>query len=480
MHLEEKTSNDKNIITDNSLSKDNETAESELITTNGAGKKRKINDTSGKRAKSSPIANEIVRASKRKEDSSLDEISTGNNLKKVKQIKVDHRSYTNVEGMVLTLGEGDTGQLGLGSDILDRTKPAVVNLAKDTIQVCAGGMHTVCLNSCGKVFTFGCNDEGALGRDTSEDGSECLPGEVIINDEICLVTAGDSHTAALSKSGQIYIWGTFRDVNGPLGLLVPRKIENSPVKHFESHTISKISSGSDHLLCLTESGEILSVGNSEQGQLGRINECFSYRGGRKGTGLLLNAHYVHFKSKKERFDDIWTGQYNSFARAKDSGNIYCWGLNNYGQLGFDDLKSRYVPELSKSFDSDRCWKKIASGQHHTIALDNDGQIYSLGRKEYGRLGHGEDGLEDKSAPTLVKSISSKVCTDISCGVSTSFAVADSGEIYGWGMGTTRQLAQKEEDDLFEPTEMTGKNLENRKGLMVSAGGQHTVLLVKDL
>ena len=36
-----------------------------------------------------------------------------------------------------------------------------------------------------------------------------------------------------------------------------------------------------------------------------------------------------------------------------------------------------------------------------------------------------------------------------------------GTVYGWGMGTSLQLAQTEEDDLFEPTEMTGKQLESR-------------------
>ena len=38
----------------------------------------------------------------------------------------------------------------------------------------------------------------------------------------------------------------------------------------------------------------------------------------------------------------------------------------------------------------------------------------------------------------------------------------SGTLYGWGMGTSNQLAQKDcDDDIFEPTEMTGKQLEER-------------------
>lgn len=54
-----------------------------------------------------------------------------------------------------------------------------------------------------------------------------------------------------------------------------------------------------------------------------------------------------------------------------------------------------------------------------------------------------------------------------------------GRAFAWGMGTNYQLGTGEEDDVWSPVEMTGKQLENRTVLAVSSGGQHTVLLVKD-
>ena len=60
------------------------------------------------------------------------------------------------------------------------------------------------------MYSFGCNDEGTLGRDTSEDGSETLPGKVDGLPKIVMVSAGDSHTAALSEQGQVFFWGNFR------------------------------------------------------------------------------------------------------------------------------------------------------------------------------------------------------------------------------------------------------------------------------
>lgn len=54
-----------------------------------------------------------------------------------------------------------------------------------------------------------------------------------------------------------------------------------------------------------------------------------------------------------------------------------------------------------------------------------------------------------------------------------------GRAFAWGMGTNHQLGTGEEEDVWSPVEMTGKQLENRLVLAVSSGGQHTALLVKD-
>ena len=50
---------------------------------------------------------------------------------------VCHRSHGTVEGQVLSVGEGDTGQLGLGPDVMDRTKPGkVADVPPNVVQVC--------------------------------------------------------------------------------------------------------------------------------------------------------------------------------------------------------------------------------------------------------------------------------------------------------------------------------------------------------
>lgn len=53
-----------------------------------------------------------------------------------------------------------------------------------------------------------------------------------------------------------------------------------------------------------------------------------------------------------------------------------------------------------------------------------GQVYSLGRAEYGRLGLGK-GVEEKSEPTPVSGI--ELACGVACGASVSYAVTREGE-----------------------------------------------------
>lgn len=138
---------------------------------------------------------------------------------------------------VLVFGGGEMGELGLGpkkNEALRPTRNPHLS-AFDVVQVACGGMHTVALTSDNKIITWGVNDENALGRDTQWDGklrdmdaaseddeddedmnplestpmqipSDCFPPHI----RFVQVAAGDSCSFALTDTGQVYGWGTFR------------------------------------------------------------------------------------------------------------------------------------------------------------------------------------------------------------------------------------------------------------------------------
>lgn len=148
---------------------------------------------------------------------------------------------------VFIFGSGESGELGLGNKKVDGKKPVNVKRPRNhpllpaeavgVVQIACGGMHSVALTKDNKILTWGVNDQGALGRDTTWDGGlrdadaeddddngddfealnpiECTPAEVSTKNfldgtKFVKVVASDSASFALTEDGRLYGWGTFR------------------------------------------------------------------------------------------------------------------------------------------------------------------------------------------------------------------------------------------------------------------------------
>lgn len=377
-------------------------------------------------------------------------------------------------GNLLVCGQGDVGQLGLGEDVMEKIRPALLADIKNIVDIAAGGMHSICLTKLGEIYSFGCNDEGALGRDTSEEGSEFKPIKVTLPGKIVKVSAGDSHTACLLEDGRVFAWGSFRDSHGNMGLTLEGN-KKEPVHIVPDMTCIDIASGADHLAILTQAGKIFTVGCAEQGQLGRLGIRAASGESRRGKAHLLSPELVQIKFGRVAADAIWASTYCTFLREKETHKIYGFGLNNYNQLG---LKKTSEPSFTPKVTSFDNVKAVAGGSHHTLVLKNDGKVYAIGRKEYGRLGLGQI-PEDIEELTVIPKLANKKVVHISCGDCTSFALTDTGEVYAWGIGTNSQLGTGNEEDVWEPVLIQGAQVKDKKVITVSGGAQHTLLIVTE-
>jgi regulator of chromosome condensation len=146
---------------------------------------------------------------------------------------------------VFVFGAGSMGELGLGATSRDRNvKRPRLNahlLSKDVgiVDVALGGMHVAALDQIGRIWTWGVNDQGSLGRDTKVDTKEVAmkdddsdsddeddlnpleskPGLVQgfpDNLKIVKMACGDSISVAIAEDGKVYSWGTFRVPHIPL------------------------------------------------------------------------------------------------------------------------------------------------------------------------------------------------------------------------------------------------------------------------
>jgi regulator of chromosome condensation len=182
--------------------------------------------------------------------------------KETTSINKKQRISSESPSFILVCGQNICGQLGLSTTIIERRKPQHLkiinqfNIDENIQHIYAGALHSCALTVTGYVYTWGCNDDGALGRITNDIDDEYMPGLLVLPEEIKNICAGDSFTVALAKSGRAYISGCFRSSEGVLGLFEYKQIAQQAIIIPLNQSIKQIACGADFCLLLTENGSI--------------------------------------------------------------------------------------------------------------------------------------------------------------------------------------------------------------------------------
>ncbi|KAL7559429.1 hypothetical protein ACA910_009989 [Epithemia clementina (nom. ined.)] len=122
----------------------------------------------------------------------------------------------------------------------------------------------------------------------------------------------------------------------------------------------------------------------------------------------------------------------------NTGHVLSFGTGQYGALGHgysaakqlpDELRPRYIDALSGV----RC-VCVAAGELHSAVVTSDGDVYSWGDGFCGQLGHGD--RRPRVVPKQVTSgnLEDESITNVSCGGRHTIAVTEEGEVFTWGLG----------------------------------------------
>ena len=95
-------------------------------------------------------------------------------------------------------GEDDFREIKRAKKLPMFDMSGTLNLKIPIVKISCGGMHTAAIASSGAVYTWGCNDEFALGR----DGNEELPALANLPIRCTDISTGDSHTVFYNTDSQ--------------------------------------------------------------------------------------------------------------------------------------------------------------------------------------------------------------------------------------------------------------------------------------
>ena len=198
------------------------------------------------------------------------------------------------------------------------------------------------------------------------------------------------------------------------------------VQTLKGQNVVQIASGSNHNAALTDEGRVYTWGKNDCGQLGHGE-------GYENIGLVPEL-VTGLESVKIK--QVSCGHFHTAALSED-GELYTWGwggsfFQGAGALGHGDKTTRHEPEVVQALlDDELSVEEVQCGKAHTLLRTNDGEVWSFGKGEYGRLGNGSS--SDLLLPEPVDLLLDiGKCTRIACGSSFSLALMENGTLYAWG------------------------------------------------
>ena len=174
----------------------------------------------------------------------------------------------------------------------------------------------------------------------------------------------------------------------------------------------------------------------------KFNKWVTTKGGSTAADLTNITTDINVYPSFDEIDNsidvvkVAAGYYHSLALT-DSGEVYSWGDNEYGQLGLGDTTDRTSPKKVTQNVNDGSkvvFADVKSSNGFSIGLSTQGDLYTWGENNFGQLGLGTSGTGTYMSLPQKVTVSGVKFTDISAGAGGfhSLALTDSGEIYSWG------------------------------------------------
>ncbi len=317
---------------------------------------------------------------------------------------------------------------GLCSAVLAPSRASAVEVTFTKIS--AGATHTCAISSTGAAYCWGANGFGQLGNGTTTNSS--TPVQVTgITSGATAISAGANHTCAI-VSGAAKCWGL--NISGQLGTdFIAPSYTPAEVVGLTAN-VSSIAAGGSHS-CAVRSSQLLCWGDNFWGQLG------------DNTGVSRFTPVVVF-GQQSGVVSVTAGASHSCARILLS-DARCWGYNFSGQLGNNTYNGSLVPVTPVGLTSGVT--RTSAGDRHSCAIVNSG-MQCWGDAIGGALGV-QFAIGPQPTPLQVFNLTSGV-TDISTGYLNTCAVVN-GAAKCWGFNGGGAVGDGTTSNRATPVQVVG-------------------------
>jgi len=160
--------------------------------------------------------------------------------------------------------------------------PVLVPGLKKITRLAAGSNHVMALDSSGRVYAWGSNQQSQLGSKTYAQRSKAAipskyisltPAPVYLSGKkIASISCGSYHSFAIDSKGQVYAWGlnNFGQTGINMGVGENGALIELPavVRSLSSFHLQEIQGGNHHSIACCKDGTVLSWGRCDDNQMG--------------------------------------------------------------------------------------------------------------------------------------------------------------------------------------------------------------------
>jgi alpha-tubulin suppressor-like RCC1 family protein len=305
-----------------------------------------------------------------------------------------HTCVRTTAGWAKCWGNNEYGQMGFGK-LTDIHLPAedVVGLSAKILDVTADGGQTCALIAGGGAYCWGNNRYGQLGDGTTQ--KQYAPVAVAgLRAGVIRLEAGWNHTCAVVGGGELRCWGW--NYFGQLGEGTTLN-RNTPARvQYLTDGAKEIALGWGHSCVLTGLDMVKCWGLNESGQLGdgtwidskvplTVLDLTFEASPTKTPNPTRTATRAPTVAASFVFVSLSAGRYHTCG-VTSSGGVMCWGDNAFGKLGDSTKTDRTVPVDVVGLPDVAI--AVAAGGEHTCALTASGEVSCWGKNEFGQLGDG--------------------------------------------------------------------------------------------
>ena len=295
-----------------------------------------------------------------------------------------------------------------------------------------------------------------------------------VNSFATKLSAGSFNSCAVFNQGNVRCWGlnSGNEIPGLTGDNEDPIIAGD--MNFESSEVIKTSIGDYFMCALLKSGQVRCWGNNFLGQLGL--------GDRNLRSSPSESQNIDFGTSLKVIN-ITSGEQHSCALF-ESGQVKCWGANQYGQLGLGHTQFMGDNETIHNvnfLDLGARVNGIEAGYRHLCALLEGGMVRCWGNNTFGQLGLGHTNrIGDDEVPSSQPFVSlGGVATQLALGHGINFALLANGQIMAWGWNHRGRLGLGHSNNIGDNELPSSQNPLSLGGAVtsISSGGYRSCVIL---